>query len=116
MKNEGNQIMLRLNPKEIDLVQDAVLRFGTSELAGRWAEWLRDNPIAAGERLYPPLSRDLARLILRVLQSYNRSASAQIRGGMYDEDAVADIGNDLIVAEAVLSDIARELGMGTHPH
>lgn len=114
--SEGRKDMLRLTPKEIDLAQEAITQFGTPEHNRICSNWLRNNPQSLNERTFPSLSHEVARIILQALRSHIRLTSARIKSGKYDEDDAADMGNDLIVTEAVASDLSRELGMGAFPH
>jgi len=116
MKGKDGEAMLRLSPKEIDLIGMAIAEFGTSGQRTDWSGWLLTNPVPPQSRESPPLPTDLARMVLAILRSYNRATIARMRSGQHDEDETADMGNDLTVTEAVASDLSRELGFGVHPH
>jgi hypothetical protein len=100
--------MPRLSPKEVDLVREAILGFGSAGDIEAWSIWLRSNPQAPNEQTFPPLSLETARRVVNVLRSYNRSAVSRIKNGGHGEDETADLGNDLTVTDAVLSDISRD--------
>lgn len=107
--------MIRLSPKEVDLVQDAIIQFGTAADNRAWSDWLRDNPMLPSERRHSALPLDLAKIVLGALRSHVRWTGAEIRSGRHDEDVTAELDNDLTVTEAVLSDISRDLGLGASP-
>jgi hypothetical protein len=107
--------MLRLSPKEIDLIGMAIAEFGTSSQKANWLGWVHSNPVPSQGRESPPLPPELARMVLAILRSYNKATIARMRSGQHNEDETADMGNDLTVTEAVASDLSRELGFGVYP-
>src|SRR5206468_1823992 len=107
--------MLRLSPKEIDLIEAAIRAFGSVAQKIRWSEWVRDNPVPPQGRESPPLPPELAQTVLAALRSHNKAIVTRMRSGRHDEDETADMGNDLLVTESVASDLSRELGLGIHP-
>lgn len=108
--------MLQLTRKEIDLIQEAIERYGNTENERVWAAWLLANPLAVNDRSSGPLTTAVAQVILTVLRSSVRAVTADIKSGKLDEDTAADLGNDLTVTEAVVSDLSFELGYGAHPN
>jgi hypothetical protein len=114
MSGKDIQAMLRLSPKEIDLIGLAIGEFGTASQRINWSGWLHSNPVPPKSRESPPLPTDLARMVLEILRSYNKATIARMRNGQHDENETADMGNDLTVTEAVANDLSRELGFGVH--
>lgn len=97
--------MMKLSPKAIRFVADAVAASKDDQIGAVWRRFERG---AAKE-----LPDEVARAVLGALQQAERRLRSQLEAPSLGDDEAADVSNDLGFICAITRDLQRQVGEGT---